>query len=429
MAEFLKIIGGQQLRGEVEVSGAKNSALPLLISGLLSAEKTVFTNVPGLEDISVTLRLLKSLGAEISWQDKRVEIATPKIIKTEASYSLVRSLRASFWVLGPLLARAGEARVSLPGGDAIGSRPVDLHLKGLEALGAEIKLQHGVVTASAPNGLHGAEFELGFPSVGATHQILMTAALIPEETVIRGAAAEPEVVELAEHLQRGGVSIEGAGTSTIRIFGVKELSASETEVLGDRIEAATYLAAVAMCGGSITLNKVKADNLGATLDVLKVAGCRIEVGADSLKLEAADLLKSVSFATEPFPGLATDVQPILMAMMCVASGESRIEENIFESRFGHVAEFRRFGAKIEVDGDSANVVGVAKLSGAPVSAGDIRAAAALVLMGLAAEGETTIHEIFHLDRGYDGLCDKLSRLGANIRRVELLEDQEMVFGC
>ena len=429
MADLIHIEGGIPLEGEVRVSGAKNAALPLLISSLLTADKCIFSNVPELEDISVTLKLLSNLGAQVYWNKNKVSIQAASINRTEAPYGLVRSLRASFWVLGPLLSRIGEARVSLPGGDAIGSRPVDLHLLGLEKMGAQIELAHGVVAAKAEGGLRGAKIDLGFPSVGATHQILMAAALVPEETVIENAAAEPEVSALGEHLISMGAEIEGLGGSTLKISGRTSLSGALTRVLGDRIEAATYLGAAALTGGKVVLKGIDPRMLQSTVEVFQSAGCEVEAGEDWISLRSLGRLKSVDMETAPFPGLATDVQPLLMAAMCAADGESKVSEKIFESRFGHVAEFRRFGAKISVEGDTALVEGQDRLSGAPVEAGDIRAAAALVLLGLVAEGKTVIDGVYHLDRGYDGLCEKLVRLGARIERVAETESEELVLGC
>lgn len=429
MAEILSIVGGKKLQGSVRVAGAKNAALPLLIACLLNKEPCVIENVPNLEDISVTLRLLQSLGAEVSFNNHTARIQAKELHGVEAPYGLVKALRASFWVLGPLLARQGEARVALPGGDAIGTRPVDLHLKGLEQLGADIRMEHGVVRAFAPQKLHGAKIDLAYPSVGATHHLLLTAAYIADRTVIRGAAQEPEIVELAHFLSAMGVKISGAGTSEIVMVGSENLHAAKTEVLGDRIEAATYLVAGAVTGGKVCVEGISAESFSSTLEVLKNAGCGLEIGPNSICISGPEKLKAVQFETQPFPGVATDVQPLLMTLMTKAEGESRVHETVFENRFGHVAEFRRFGAKINLEGRWATIDGVPSLSGAPVEAGDIRAAAALVLMGLAAEGRTEIQGVHHLDRGYDSLLDKFKALGANIMRVPLIGQSEVVFGC
>ncbi|MCB0343670.1 MAG: UDP-N-acetylglucosamine 1-carboxyvinyltransferase [Bdellovibrionales bacterium] len=429
MREQYVIEGGRRLEGVVSVSGAKNAALPLIISTILTSEPCRLRNVPDLEDIAVTLRMLRMLGAKASFSGGVLDIETPSIADTVAPYSLVKALRASFWVLGPLLARVGEARVALPGGDAIGSRPVDLHLKGLAALGADIRFSQGAVVAHAPGKLKGAKINLEYPSVGATHHLLMTAALVPGETVLEGAAREPEVVALAELLSAMGAEIEGAGSSVVRIQGRSELGGAELRVIGDRIEAATYLIAGAMCAGNVTVDGISKDAMGATLDILSQMGASIEAGENSVAVCASDRLKAASFSTAPVPGLATDVQPLLMAAASIASGTSVITETVFDNRFGHVAEYRRLGADIELDGRTATVKGVDCLSGAPVEATDIRAAAGLVLMGLTAAGTTDLLEIHHLDRGYETLTDKFCSLGAVIRRTPIDEDRELVFGC
>ena len=429
MLEYLTIKGGVALDGQVRVSGAKNSALPLLFATLLTPEECILENVPDLEDISVTLRILSRLGAEAKFVNNKLVIKTPRIKSTEASYSLVKKLRASFWLLGPLLARAGNARIALPGGDAIGTRPVDLHIKGLMKLGADIRLQNGIVIATAPGGLKGDKVILDFPSVGATHNLLMTAALIPGETVIEGAAREPEVVELCEFLKQMGAVIEGAGTSSIHIQGRTQLTGASCQIIGDRIEAATYLAAAAITGGKITVQGISPTAVGKTIEILEQSGCKLLVSDDEIAVRGPRKLQAVSFDTAPYPGLATDVQPILMAMLTKAEGTSLIKETIFESRFGHVAEYRRFGADIAVDGRLAVVKGVSLLSAAPVDALDIRAAAGLVVMALAAEGKTTISDIFHLDRGYENLTQKLISLGAVVERVPVYESKEIVVGC
>jgi UDP-N-acetylglucosamine 1-carboxyvinyltransferase len=427
--EHLYLCGGQPLHGEVRVSGAKNSALPLLIATLLTDQPCILRNVPDLEDIAVTMRLLESLGASVHFSKNTMRLHTPKLTACEARYDLVKRMRASFWVLGPLLARGGTARVALPGGDAIGTRPVDLHLEALSQFGADIRLKNGVVLASAPGKLQPADITLGFPSVGATHHVLLTAALIEGTTVLRGAAREPEIVEVASLLSRMGAEIEGAGTDTIVIRGRSELGGAQAAVLGDRIEAATYLAAAAMTGGKVKVSGITEAALGQTLTVLRDSGCGIEVGEQDVIITGPARLKAVSFATQPYPGLATDVQPVLMAAMAVADGESVIEENVFENRFGHVAEYRRLGADIQIEGRIAKVRGVEKLSGAPVEALDIRAAAGLVLLGLVAQGETVLSEIHHLDRGYDKLVERFTALGANVRRVPQFEAKELVLGC
>jgi len=429
MRELLYIKGGRKLEGSVQVSGAKNSALPLLVATLLTSQPCTLSNVPDLDDISVILQLLKSLGAEAKFIQNTVIIQTPEIKDAEAPYRLVKSLRASFLVLGPLLARAGSAHVALPGGDAIGTRPVDIHLKGLTKLGADITMRHGVVHATAPIGLSPAHIVLEYPSVGATHHLLTTAALIPGETVITGAACEPEVVDLASLLIKMGARIEGQGTGNIRIVGCRELQGAEHTILGDRIEAASFLIAGAMTGGQVAVNGAEVDHFQTLLDILELAGCRLDTNQGTVSIQGPERLNAVSFATGPFPTLATDMQPLLMAAMVQARGVSSIEETVFENRFGHVAEFRRFGAEIYVEGQVAHVHGLPMISGAPVDARDIRAAFGLLLLGLAASGETTISEIHHLDRGYEHFIEKLVRLGATVSRVPGYDDSEIVLGC
>jgi UDP-N-acetylglucosamine 1-carboxyvinyltransferase len=427
--EYLIIEGGHRLAGEVQVAGSKNAALPLLIATLLTAARCKISNVPNLDDISSTLRLLESLGASVRRSAKTVEIFTPNILTTDVPQALTKSTRASFWVLGPLLARAGEVRVSLPGGDSIGNRPVNLHLEGLDSLGAEISIRHGVVHAVAPGGLHGGVVEFDFPSVGATHQILMAAALIPEEVVIKGAAREPEVVALAEFLSSMGVKIEGAGSNEIRVRGKEILGEGEVEVIGDRIEAVTYLLAGAMTGGEVSVSGIQPAMIESSLQVMRETGCEIREENYSVTLVPPERLKAVSCETAPFPGLATDVQPLMMAAMTIADGRSEILEKIFESRFGHVLQYRKFSAKITLQGHRAMIEGSSALSAASVDGGDIRAAAGLVLLALVATGHSEIYEIHHLDRGYEGLVEKLRILGAQIKRIPAYDGRELVLGC
>ena len=429
MLEYLTINGEQRLEGEVRISGAKNSALPLLVATLLTKERCVLRNVPDLEDINVLLRLLNSFGANYSFLDNAVVIETPEIVASEAPYWLVKALRASFWVLGPLLARTGAAQVALPGGDAIGTRPVDLHLKGLVKMGADIRMRHGVISATAPGKLCPQTIDLDYPSVGATHNLLMTAALVPGETIIKNAAREHEVVELAETLAMMGAEVEGAGESTIKVVGQSELGGVEQTVLGDRIEAATFLVAAAMTAGKVKVSGLGSEIIAPVLDILSEAGCAVVCGDREISLKAPERLKGVSFDTAPHPGVPTDAQPLLMAAMSKAEGKSLIRETVFDNRFGHVAEYLRFGADISLEGISAEVNGVARLSGAPVEALDIRAAAGLLLMGLAAEGETQITELHHFDRGYDRLVEKFSSLGASLQRVPVFEQKELIVGC
>ncbi|HMO16992.1 MAG TPA: UDP-N-acetylglucosamine 1-carboxyvinyltransferase [Oligoflexia bacterium] len=419
------------LSGRVVVSGAKNASLPLLFASLLTGEPCVFDNVPDLEDTNATLRILRSFGARYEYRDNQVKIHTEKLVSTTAPYGLVKAMRASFWLMGPLLARAGRASVSLPGGDAIGTRPVDLHLKGLSAFGAEFRMDHGVVHAEAPGGLRPAEINLDFPSVGATHNILMAASLIPGRSVLRGAAREPEIVDVCAFLESLGAEISGAGTDEISIVGTDRPGSGYHRVVGDRIEAATMLLAAAVTAGEIQLEGISASILDSTLLLLRQMGCEIIISesGDVINLKAPMELKSISFETAPYPGVATDVQAIFLAALTRAAGVSVIKENIFESRFGHVAEYRRFGADIQISGRQAEVVGVPNLSGAPVEAHDIRAAAGLVIMGLLAEGTTQIRELHHLDRGYERMAEKLKSLGADIVRVPAIDAREVVVGC
>jgi UDP-N-acetylglucosamine 1-carboxyvinyltransferase len=377
----------------------------------------------------VTVRLLESFGGVVDHEESLVRVRYPEITGTEAPYRLVKALRASFWVLGPLLARKGSAQVALPGGDAIGSRPVDIHLRGLVRMGADIRLKHGVVYATAPSGLTPQQLTLDFPSVGATHNLMMAASLVPGETVLHGAACEPEVAELAAVLSGKGAEIEGAGSSTIRIRGRSELGGVVHEIHGDRIEAATFLIGGAMTGGEVKVNGISADKLEAVLDVLGESGCRFTSDENSITVTGPERMKAVSFATAPFPGLATDVQPLLLAAMTRAEGECVVEETVFDNRFGHVAEYRRLGANIHLSGRTAHIHGVTTLSGAPVEATDIRAGAGLALMGLVAEGTTEVHELLHIDRGYERFVEKLQKLGARVVRIPVLDEKEVAVGC
>ena len=430
MQEFFQISGAKQLSGKVSVSGAKNGALPLLIATLLSAEPIIVRNVPRLEDIGVLRSLLEQLGARVeSLNAHDYKLSTPRLIATETSYSLVKALRASFWVLAPLLARGGAARVALPGGDIIGARPVDIHLEALTKMGADIKVKHGVVLAEAPHGLKPAEIDFRFPSVGATHQILMAASIVPGTTVLRGAAREPEVIALCDLLSSMGAKIEGIGQSTLSITGQEQLCGAEISVLGDRIEAATMLCAAAATQGRVLVQGFTPAHLGSFIDVLQQLGVSLEQHADSVFIDASNGLNAVHVTTAPYPGLATDIQAPLMAALALARGESRIEETMFEGRFGHVSELARLGAKIRIQGHSAIITGVERLTGAPVEATDIRAAAALVIGGLAAHGVTRISEPFHLRRGYDGLVAKLRGLGADVGTGVTDPDDVVLSGC
>lgn len=429
MSEYIEIKGGVPLQGTVQVSGAKNAALPLLIATLLTPELCSFTNIPGLEDVSLTLSLLEHLGAEVQRSDDQVKVSVPKLVATEASYSLVKALRASFWVLAPLIARGGAARVALPGGDLIGARPVDIHLQALSEMGADITVKHGVVMAVAKSGLRPALINFRFPSVGATHQILMAAALVQGTTVIEGAAREPEVVALAQMLVQMGANIEGAGTSRIVINGVERLKGATVAMIGDRIEAATYLLASVATGGSVTVKGINPAHLGAFLPALHHMGVNVREAPNEVSVSSAGRLKPANLSTGPFPEFATDIQAQLMAALSVAEGESKIEETIFEGRFGHVSELCRMGANIIVQDRTATITGVAQLSGAPVEAHDIRAGAALVIAGLVAQGTTLIGEPQHLRRGYARLEQQLRSLGASVGR-RLSDPDDFVFtGC
>jgi UDP-N-acetylglucosamine 1-carboxyvinyltransferase len=413
--EVLELVGGRPLRGTLRVSGAKNAALPMLLASLLSSGECIFSNVPNLSDISLIEHLLQELGAEVYHELGTVKVKADRIVSTEASYSLVKALRASFWALAPLLARCHKAQVALPGGDIIGARPVDIHLEALQKMGADVKVRHGIVFAEAPRGLRPADLTLRFPSVGATHQILMASALTPGTTVIRGAAKEPEVVALAEFLSAMGVGIDGAGSENIAVTGVNELNGAKAAIIGDRIEAGTFLLAAAATGGSVRVEGFCSASLGEFSEMLCGAGLCLTSGDDFIEISRNGPILPLVAQTKPFPGFATDLQAPLMALLSLASGTSTIEESIYEGRFGHVAELCRMGADIIVAGRSATIKGVPALSGAPVEAFDIRAAACLVIAGLAAEGTTTIAETEHIRRGYERLESKLRSLGAQVR--------------
>jgi UDP-N-acetylglucosamine 1-carboxyvinyltransferase len=415
------IKGGVPLRGEVEISGAKNAALPIMAASLLSAEPLELDNVPDLADVASMQRLLQVLGVSATHRagsPGSVVLHAPEILSRTAPYDLVRRMRASVLVLGPLVARTGEAKVSMPGGCAIGNRPIDLHLSGLERLGAEILLEGGYVHARAPKGLRGAEIRLGQPSVGATENLMMAAALAEGETVIAGAAREPEIVDLAACLNAMGGRVEGAGTSFVTVRGVGRLGAGRHRILADRIEAGTYAMAAAITGGRLRLLGADLESFGAAKDVLEEAGVLLEAGEGGVVAGLADgRLRGSDAMTRPFPGFATDLQAQFMALMSVADGAAMITETIFENRFMHVPELARMGARITVHGGSALVRGVGELTGAPVMATDLRASVSLVLAGLAAGGETEINRVYHLDRGYERLERKLAGAGARIERA------------
>ena len=413
----LKITGGGRLNGEIAVSGAKNAALPILCASLLTADVLELSNVPQLQDTSTTFKLLRQMGVQHERHGAQVTLQASTISSQEAPYELVKTMRASILVLGPLLARFGHARVSLPGGCAIGQRPVDQHIKGLQAMGAQIRIEHGFVVAEAGR-LKGARIITDMVTVTGTENLMMAATLADGDTVIENAAREPEVVDLAKALIAMGANIEGVGTSTLQITGVSALHGARYRVMPDRIEAGTFLCAAAASGGKLLLTGAQPDSMQATLDKLKQAGAQIETGADWVRLTMHKRPTAVDIRTEPFPGLATDMQAQIMALNTVALGTSVVTETIFENRFMHVLEMQRLGADITIDGNSATIKGVARLSGATVMATDLRASAGLVIAGMVADGETIIERIYHLDRGYEKMEAKLAALGAQIERIK-----------
>jgi len=413
----LIIKGGRKLSGEVSISGSKNAALPVCIATLLAPGVNVISNVPFLRDINTTIKVLESLGATIAGEGHVVRIDTSGVDSHEATYDLVKTMRASVLVLGPLLARFGRARVSLPGGCAIGARPINLHLKGLAAMGADINLAHGYVEARARR-LKGARINFDTSTVGGTEQLMMAAATAKGETILENAAREPEIVELGEVLNKMGARIEGAGTDTVRIVGVEALQPVVHTVMPDRIEAGTFMVAAAITGGDIHIRDMRLEHLDALVFKLQDAGVEITNRDNVVRVRGPKRISPVNIKTRPYPGFPTDMQAQFMTLMCLADGASVISENIFENRFMHVAELLRFGADILVEGNSATVKGVKKLSGAPVMATDLRASASLVLAGLAADNTTEVSRIYHLDRGYERIEEKFKALGAHIERVK-----------
>ncbi|MDN5780969.1 MAG: UDP-N-acetylglucosamine 1-carboxyvinyltransferase [Luteimonas sp.] len=413
------VSGGLPLNGEVAISGAKNAVLPILCATLLADEPVSIANVPDLHDVKTTLRLLAELGAGVIVADGADLQIDPRTVRSHvAPYELVKTMRASVLVLGPLLAKYGAAEVSLPGGCAIGSRPVDLHIKALEALGAQITVEHGFIKASASR-LRGGKVAFDIVSVGATENVLMAATLADGTTVIDNAAKEPEIVDLADCLVAMGADIEGAGTDRIVVRGVERLHGGRHAVVADRIETGTFLVAAAMTGGCVTATHARPGTLDAVLDKLVEAGADVGTRSDSITVDMRGRRpRAVDIVTAPHPGFPTDMQAQFMAMNCIAEGVGTIDETIFENRFMHVQELARLGAEIQVEGNRAIVTGVPKLSGAPVMATDLRASASLILAGLVAEGDTVIDRIYHLDRGYENIERKLSGLGAKIRRVD-----------
>ena len=414
----LLIGGGRRLEGTLAVSGAKNAALPILAASLLTDQPVRLANVPRLNDIATMLQLLRGLGADAARGESGVEVAAARLIKLRAPYDLVKTMRASFLVMGPLLARFGEAEVSLPGGCAIGARPVDQHLKGFAALGAEIAMRDGYVRARAPHGLKGADVAMNTVTVGGTENLMMAAALADGKTVLRGAAREPEIVDLGNFLNALGARVAGHGTSTIEIEGASELGGAEYAIMADRVEAGTYLIAAAATRGRVRLAGANPRTLGAVLERLMVAGADIEAGKDWVDINMQARPRAVDIQTAPYPGFPTDMQAQFLAMNAVAEGTCRVTENIFENRFMHVQEINRLGARIELEGKSTALVrGVEALQAAPVMATDLRASFSLVVAGLVAEGRTLIDRIYHIDRGYEAIERKLSALGADVRRI------------
>jgi UDP-N-acetylglucosamine 1-carboxyvinyltransferase len=418
----LLIRGGRQLHGEVRISGAKNAALPELCAALLTAEPVTLANVPRLQDVATMLKLIRNMGVSAERSDDgTVRIDAGPLSSPEAPYELVKTMRASVLALGPLLARFGEATVSLPGGCAIGSRPVDQHIKGLQAMGAEIVVEHGYMIAKLPKGrtrLKGARITTDMVTVTGTENFLMAAALAEGETILENAAQEPEIPDLAEMLIKMGARIEGQGTSRIRIQGVERLHGCTHQVVADRIETGTFLCAVAATGGDVFLRHGRADHLDAVIDKLREAGATVTAVPGGIRVAASGRLKAQSFRTTEYPGFPTDMQAQFMALNVIAEGPSKVTETIFENRFMHVNEMVRLGAKIQTDGKVAVIEGVEKLSGATVMATDLRASASLVIAGLVAEGETLVDRIYHLDRGYDQMEAKLRGIGADIERIK-----------
>jgi UDP-N-acetylglucosamine 1-carboxyvinyltransferase len=412
----LRITGGRRLAGEVQVSGAKNAALPILCASLLAADALTLARVPSLQDVRTMLRLLRQLGIRESREGDALVLDASTLTSHEAPYDLVKTMRASILVLGPLLARLGEARVSLPGGCAIGARPVDQHIKGLQAMGAQISIEHGYVVARASR-LRGARIVTDMVTVTGTENLMMAATLASGTTLIENAAREPEVVDLARVLNAMGAKVSGAGTDRIEIQGVESLHGASHSVMADRIEAGTFLCAVAAAGGEVVLRGVAGAIMDATLDKLRATGAEITVGPDWIRLAMHDRPRSVSVRTAPFPGFATDMQAQFMAVDAIASGTATITETIFENRFMHVLELQRLGADIAIEGNTAVVRGVERLSGATVMATDLRASAGLVIAALVADGETVIDRIYHLDRGYESIEKKLGALGAAVERL------------
>ena len=419
--EKLIVKGGNRLVGAVKTSGAKNAVLPIIAASILGTTPSHLDEVPMLEDVHTISEVLKCLGlaVECSPEKNVLDIDSTEITSYEAPYELVRTMRASFLVMGPLLARIGKARISMPGGCAIGARPIDIHLKGFEALGVKIEQGHGYIEASAPEGLKGTSIYFDFPSVGATENIMMAASLAEGTTILENAAEEPEIVDLANYLNKMGAKIRGAGTDTIRIEGVDKLHGADYTIIPDRIEAGTYMIAAAMTGGDIVVENVLPEHQKPLIAKLREAGAVVEEDIDKVRVIGKNPLKAVSIKTLPYPGFPTDMQAQMRAMMVIAEGRSKVTETVFENRFMHVVELNRMGAQISTEGRSAVIDGPCKLTGCDVRATDLRAGAAMILAGLVAEGTTRIGDLHHIDRGYENIVAKLKNLGADIERVDV----------
>jgi len=420
--DLIEIIGNSPLEGKIKISGSKNASLPIMIASLLTKEKVELSNIPNLSDVLTLIDLMKSLGADIEY-DKSLELKgkisciTKEILHSEASYDLVRKMRASFWVLAPLIARYGEAKVSLPGGCAIGIRPIDFYLSILKKMGVKLKLKDGYVYASIKNQLKSLNFSLDFPSVGVTHFFLMMASLAEGKSIINNAAKEPEVIALAEILNKMGAKIKGHGTNTISIEGVSNLNGTKFSIPPDRIEAGTFAIAVSATGGNISLESVNPDEITLLSNLLRESGTKITTSKNLMKIKKDNkIINSIDVSTAPYPGFPTDLQAQFMTLMALGNGKSFIKENIFENRFMHVQELARFGANIKLKGDTAFIRGVKEFNSAPVMATDLRASASLIIAALSAKGKSTIRRIYHLDRGFDKIENKLRSCGAKIQR-------------
>ena len=418
--EKLIVKGGKRLVGTVKTSGAKNAVLPIIAASIMGTSPSHFDEVPMLEDVRTISEVLRSLGIKVESKEKNcLDIDSTVVESYEPPCELMRNMRASFFVMGPLLARMGKARIYMPGGCAIGARPVDIHLKGFEALGVVLDQQEGFIEATTPNGLKGATIYFDFPSVGATENVMMAAALAEGVTILENAAEEPEIVALASYLNKMGAKIRGAGTDVIRIEGVKELHGADYTIIPDRIEAGTYMIAAAMTGGDVVVDNVLPEHQKPLIAKLREAGAIVEEDIDKVRVIGNGTLKGVSVKTLPYPGFPTDMQAQIMAMLVVSEGKSKVTETVFENRFMHVEELNSMGAKITTSDRSANIEGPAKLVGCDVRATDLRAGAAMILAGLVAEGETRIGDLHHIDRGYEDIVEKLKNLGADIERVDV----------